>query len=157
MRWLVTSRLIWIYTVCNGMSFGQPGWKGKEPFSVTSHFFTQALYCPLPLSGLNQQTTNWWFFFLIFPRKQDLAFHATCLPEKTISIWRLLNILHRVLGVMRSTVFKGQFLGYVKGRFQKFSTCILYWNTRPVAIQNSSPELALVNQIKNNEVLKTFT
>ena len=28
---------------------------------------------------LIQQTAKWWYFFLIFPRKQDLTFHANCL------------------------------------------------------------------------------
>ena len=33
----------------------------------------------LPPSWLIQQTTNGWYSFFIFPRKQDLAFHANCL------------------------------------------------------------------------------
>ena len=33
--------------------------------------------------GLIQQTTTWWYF-LIFPRKQDLAFHGNCLHWRQI-------------------------------------------------------------------------
>ena len=45
-------------------------------------------YCnPFPLSGLIQQTTNWFFFF-IFHRKQDLTFHANCLHWKQY-VWKV--------------------------------------------------------------------
>ena len=36
---------------------------------------------PLPLFGLIRRTTNW-YFFLTFPRKQDLTFHANCFHSR---------------------------------------------------------------------------
>ena len=38
-----------------------------------------SMHCkPLSLSGLIQQTTKWYFFYIFSPRKQDLPFHANC-------------------------------------------------------------------------------
>ena len=50
--------------------------------SVRLYFVIMAFSgASLLTSGRIQQTTNWWCFFsfLIFPRKQDFAFHANCL------------------------------------------------------------------------------
>ena len=93
---------------------------------TTKLFLRWPLLWPLPVSGLIQQTTNWWYFFVIFPRKQVLKLHANCLHwiwhvmqivsfgdnlheiskpvfwekiRKNISIYRLLKILPRVLSV----------------------------------------------------------
>ena len=50
-----------------------------------------AYHEPLSFSWLIiQQTTSWWIIF-IFPRKQDLAFHANCLQQfawNVKSCWR---------------------------------------------------------------------
>ena len=42
--------------------------------------------------------------YFIFPRKQDLTFHANCLNMKNVSVGRLLKILPRVLSVKYASI-----------------------------------------------------
>ena len=64
-------------------------WPLLLTFAIKTHYTWPVLYvCSVTLlSGRKdcspvQQTTNWWSIFFIFPRKEDLAFHANCLQWK---------------------------------------------------------------------------
>ena len=60
-------------------------------------------------SGRSQQTANWWYFFM-FPRKQDLTFHANCL------LWRQ---------------FAWKVNSFFRGKIRKKFQNVLCWNFLP--------------------------
>ena len=85
--------------------------KNKQLKDCSLLLFLMALKL-LPLSGLFQKTTNWQYFSVFFPRKQDLTFPVNCVHERYFA-WNV----------------KSCFLGKTKKNISvcilKISVCIL--------------------------------
>ena len=138
----------------------------KYATNLEINVFTKFL-CGLTFTSLWADSVDDWDIFLIFPRKQDLTFHADCLlrrqlesnvksffsrkNEKNISICHLLKFLPNMLSVKVLGVLIFDIQTFVCCSFWKDCVCVLLC-TKEYSIRNvnsSQKNILVINLLLN--------